>query len=426
MIPHIKQILKANAVKAYYHGKSVKYLCVKYHVKKSAVYQWIKDSKDEIKISKFETSIQNKQYIISLVLNGSPVKDVCSKYNINQSTLYYWISHNKSNDSNIPIIARKQKLKDINRLEESIEILKSISIIINMNILEKVKLIRSLSANHSLSLLFDLLNMNRSTYYNYSKINISSHMKRDMLLKQLIKETYLRHKKRIGALKIKQDLFLQGHYVSVKKIYQLMQELEIRKVTPKKNQYIKLSKRGNILMPNHLKQEFNQKAPNLVWVSDITEIKIKQKPVYLCVIMDLFSRKIIAHQVSRKNNTRLTTITLNQAIINQKNKPNMFHSDRGVQYTSFIFKNLLQKLDITQSFSAPGYPYDNAAMESFFAAYKRETVKKMIPFRIIQDYIKMVNEYIIYYNNFRFHKSLNLVTPNEKENIYYSSNICPD
>jgi len=57
-------------------------------------------------------------------------------------------------------------------------------------------------------------------------------------------------------------------------------------------------------------------------------------------------------------------------------------------------------------------------MESFFAAYKRETVKKMVPFKIIQDYIKMVNEYILYYNNYRYHKSLGLITPNDKEKSY--------
>ena len=323
MKPHIKKNLKSRAVNSYFNGKSVNYLCEKYQVKKSAIYQWIKDSKDEIKEATFEASIENKQLVTSLVLNGASIKEVCLKYNIKQSTLYHWVSRNNSENINIPITARKQKLKDINRLEESIAILKSTSITRNMDILEKVKLIKLLSSNHSLSLLFELFSMNRSTFYNYSKINISSHIERDIMLKQLIKETYLRHRKRIGALKIKQDLFLQGHLVSIKKVYQLMQELEIRKITPKKNQYIGLSKRGNIKMPNHLKQNFNQKAPNLVWVSDITEIKIKQNPVYLCVIMDLFSRKIIAHQVSRKNNTRLTTMTLNHAIINQKTKPNI-------------------------------------------------------------------------------------------------------
>jgi len=233
--------------------------------------------------------------------------------------------------------------------------------------MEKMGFIKSISQRYSLKLC-ELFDVNRSTYYTYANHKIPSYIERDKQLKKIIKETYLRHKKRIGAIKIKQDLFLQDHHVSLRKIYQLMQELEIRPIVPKKNPYIRLHKNVVANLTNHLKQKFNQNAPNLVWVSDITEIKINQKPVYLCAVMDLFSRKIIAHQVSRKNNTRLTIVTLNQAIDKQKEKPNMFHSDRGVQYTAYIFRKLLQKLEITQSFSALGYPYDNAAMESFFAA----------------------------------------------------------
>lgn len=372
MNTHVKNDLKQKIITEYYNGKTVKHLCKRYSIKKSTLYQWIKVSKAGISQPKFETSLENKLLVVSLIGNGTSIKEVCHNYNIKQSTLYYWVHKYTHKKIDANPISRKQKLKDINRLETSIEILKSISMTNTMNILEKTRLITSLSNKYSISQLCELFNMQRSTYYAYVKKNISQYMERDIFLKSLIKDTYLRHKKRIGAVKIRQDLLLQDQNISLKKIYQLMKELEIRQITPKKNPYIGLSTRGNIEMPNLLKQKFNQKAPNLVWVSDITEIKINQKPVYLCVIIDLFSRKVIAHQVSRKNNTRLTMITLNIAMLNQKCLPNMFHSDRGVQYTSFIFRKNLEKLQITQSFSAPGYPYDNAVMESFFPLLKEK------------------------------------------------------
>ena len=198
-----------------------------------------------------------------------------------------------------------------------------------------------------------------------------------------------------------------------------MKDLRIEKITVKKNPYIKPTKDTNITCKNLLKQQFHQPAPNLVWVSDVTEIKINQKPVYFCAIMDLYSRKIISHQISRKNNTRLTMNTFKLAIQKRKKVPNLFHSDRGSNYTAHKFQRLLKKHHVKQSFSNPGYPYDNAVMESFFSHYKRETIRTMLPFRKIQDYIRMVKDYILYYNNDRFHMGIGMLTPNKKERIHY-------
>lgn len=113
-----------------------------------------------------------------------------------------------------------------------------------------------------------------------------------------------------------------------------------------KNKYMKKYKRPrtSIKYKNLLKQDFNQTIPNRVWVSDITEIKINYEAVYLCVIIDLFSRKIIAHDISKINNTRLTLNTYRIASIYRGTHPLMFHSDRGVQYTSKIFAHICKKM----------------------------------------------------------------------------------
>lgn len=122
---------------------------------------------------------------------------------------------------------------------------------------------------------------------------------------------------------------------------------------------------------NILQRQFHAEAPNCVWVSDVTCMKLKDRYYYLCAIVDLYSRKVIAHKVSTRNSTQLITATLKMAYNMRTPGENLiFHSDQGSQYTSHAFRQLLKKLKITQSFSNAGTPHDNAVMESFFAVFK--------------------------------------------------------
>ena len=122
---------------------------------------------------------------------------------------------------------------------------------------------------------------------------------------------------------------------------------------------------------NHLQQEFNQKSPNLVWASDFTYIKVAAKWYYLYIVMDLFSRKIISWHISGKPDADLV-ITAFKKAYDKRNQPEglMFHSDRGFQYTAFSFRQSLDSLNVVQSFSKKGYPFDNACCESFFKYLK--------------------------------------------------------
>ena len=124
---------------------------------------------------------------------------------------------------------------------------------------------------------------------------------------------------------------------------------------------------------NILQRQFHAETPNCVWVSDVTCMKLKDRYYYLCAIVDLYSRKVIAHKVSTRNSTQLITETLRMAYDARMPGENLiFHSDQGSQYTSQEFHQLLKKLKITQSFSNAGTPHDNAVMESSFAVFKKE------------------------------------------------------
>lgn len=414
---------KEKAIKEYYDGKRVKDICIRYKVKKSAVYDWVRKSKKNLMKRDPNTKEKEVLRVVSLVLKGDSVKSVCKRFKLRESTVYAWVNKYQDNILEKRPSIEKKRTENIDKLKLSIEVLKKTSITNDMNNSEKVELITSLLDNYSLTLLCDLFDIHRSTYYRYINKEVPKHIIRDQKLRVLIHNIYSRNQKRIGAEKIREALMIEGHQVSYKKVRQIMKELQIeKKPEPKKQPWIKPPK-TNESCKNLLNQQFNQKAPNLVWVSDITETKINNKPVYLCAIMDLFSRKIIAHQISRKNNTRLTILTFKKAIENRKVVPNIFHSDRGSNYTSTKFRKLLIKHNISQSFSAPGYPYDNAVIESFFAQYKRETIKRLLPFKKIQNYIKMAKEYMNWYNNDRFHKGLGMLTPSMKEKIHFKLSL---
>lgn len=148
-------------------------------------------------------------------------------------------------------------------------------------------------------------------------------------------------------------------------------------------------------------------------------MKLKDRYYYLCAIVDLYSRKVIAHKVSTRNSTQLITATLRMAYdIRMPGDNLIFHSDQGSQYTSHAFRQLLKKLKITQSFSNAGTPHDNAVMESFFAVFKKEEFYRN-NYRSEAELRKKIDEYIAFYNQKRPHTTLNLQTPEQYEDAFF-------
>ena len=169
---------------------------------------------------------------------------------------------------------------------------------------------------------------------------------------------------------------------------------------------------------NLLNQNFNVDAPNRVWVGDITQFWWDGKRFYICVVLDLFSRKIVAYKVSKNCSSKLVTATLRYAYENRGRPQNLiFHSDRGAQYTSAGYVNLLRSLGITQSFSRSGSPYDNAVIESFFNLLKKEELHRRV-YRSEQEFLRCVDEYISFYNSSRPHRYNNYKSPDSTEKLF--------
>lgn len=171
---------------------------------------------------------------------------------------------------------------------------------------------------------------------------------------------------------------------------------------------------------NLLKQQFNPCVPNQVWVSDITYIKAGTRFCYLCVIIDLFARKVIAYDVSYSINTELVLSVFDKAYVARRMPCGvMFHSDRGVQYTACKFRQRLDQVNFVQSFSAKAYPFDNAVAESFFKFLKHEeTSRKSFP--DIHQLELALFEYMNFYNAHRPHSANNRLNPDQKKSLFTS------
>ena len=242
--------------------------------------------------------------------------------------------------------------------------------------------------------------------------------KEDEIHKPVINEIFDETKGRIGAKKVRFLMANKGYRTTAKRINRLMKEMELVCISRKKkahyNLYPNMKYRKNVL-----KRDFHTDQPNKVWVSDITNINLNYVPQYLCVIIDLFCRKVITHRISDNQETGLIMQTFNKAM--EFRNPGVgliYQSDLCLQYTSFEFRKHLLELGIVQSFSNPGCPHDNAVAESFFRTLKDEEVYQNYYMRYEQ-LESSINEYIEFFNEKRPHQSFKYLTPNQVEEKYF-------
>lgn len=226
----------------------------------------------------------------------------------------------------------------------------------------------------------------------------------------------------MGAAKIQRILLRDyGISISAGRVYRLIKSMNLPKMSTSKPVFKNQNRQVSLERPNHLNQAFNPPAPNQVWASDFSYIPVgKKRFVYLCVILDLFSRKVIAWSVEVKINTELAISTLEKAVLSRKlSTPVIFHTDQGSQYTSSEFRRYIDSRPITQSLSKPGYPWDNAVTEAFFKYMKKEELNRR-SFSSLQEVQLSCFEYIEgFYNTQRPHGTLSMLTPNEMEEKYF-------
>lgn len=369
-------------------------------------------------------SLEEKKEIVKAYIDGKEISEINKNTGISRSTIYSWIDQYKDEfASNKKLNLRdyhdlKQKCE---RLETIVEILKKSTCTPNAPLRERYKAIIGLKSEYKETILCDALNVSRGSYFNHifrNKKDTNIFIQRVNELTPVIEEIYIDSKYMYGPAKVQAVMKERGYAVSEKVVARIMHEngwFAIR--TSSKTLYNMEQKRKK----NILAQSFNVKTPNEVWVSDVTYFKLNEKTYYICAIMDLYARKIIAYRISNKNSSRLTINTLNEAVNSRMPESNklLFHSDNGTNYTSKSFMTRLRELGIKQSFSRPGIPYDNSVMESFFKTLKAEELY-IGRYKSERQLKESVDEYITFYNEERPHSVIRYKTPNNYESMFWS------
>jgi len=216
------------------------------------------------------------------------------------------------------------------------------------------------------------------------------------------------------------DLRAGGWHVNRKRIARLMQRAGIRARGRCRRRYTTQSQHAYPVVPNRLDQHFGVSAPNQVWVTDITYVATDEGWVYVALVMDLFSRKLVGWALENFVDTRLTLAALRMALGHrQPDATLVHHSDRGVQYAATAYRTVLESRGITLSMSRKGNCYDNAPMESANGTIKTERVyAQRYPTRA--EAKADLIEYIGYYNTDRRHSALRFHSPAEFERQWWS------
>ena len=226
-----------------------------------------------------------------------------------------------------------------------------------------------------------------------------------------------------GSRRMRAELNAQGFVVGRYKVRSLMQTLSLKAKRPKQHRYPVAGKPSSVA-PNVLNRQFNPPMANINWTGDITYICTSQGWLYLAIVLDLYSRRVVSWAFSSQPNSELSVRALEVAV--QHRRPSqsvLFHSDQGVQYSSDTFKHVLNKHNITASMSRRGNCHDNAVTERFFRSLKSERVNYR-QYKTRDEAMKDIAEYIEpFYNQRRRHSTLGNLSPAEYEQKYQQKTL---
>jgi putative transposase len=281
----------------------------------------------------------------------------------------------------------------------------------------RFRLIEDYRAVWPVRVMCDALSVSPSGFYAWrSRPESPRHIANRALLVD-IRRIHAQHRERYGAPRIHAELRAQGHAISHKRVARIMRQHGIQARAPRRYRVCTTdSKHPLPVAENLLEQNFDADRPDRVWLADITYIPTGEGWLYLAVILDLFTRKVVGWAMRDHMRAELTIAALTMAI--QRRRPGaglIHHSDRGSQYAAGDYRDILQAAAIVQSMSRKGNCWDNAPMESFFGTLKTELVHHgEYPNRDAarRDLFAYVEGY---YNRQRRHSAIGYITPEQAE-----------
>ncbi len=237
-----------------------------------------------------------------------------------------------------------------------------------------------------------------------------------------LQAVYWQHHARLGAPSLVHDMHDLGYSMSERTIGRMLKKPGLHSKIARKYRHTTDSNHRLPTAPNLLDQQFTVTEPNKVWTTDITYIRTKEGWLYLCVMLDLFSRRIVGWQTSTRIDRQLVCDAFNYALARQGYPTGlMIHSDQGSQYCSRDFRAVLLTNKAIQSMSRRGNCWDNAVTESFFHTLKGHVVHDSV-FSTRKEANSVLFEYIeVYYNRIRRHSANGWLSPEAFEQKYFKN-----
>jgi putative transposase len=257
-----------------------------------------------------------------------------------------------------------------------------------------------------------LLGVSSSGYYAWKKRKPSRRQLDDMIYLAHIREHFQLSNETYGYPRMQVELAEQGVMIGKHRVARLMRDNGLKAAQKRRFKRTTDSHHDHPIAPNLLDQDFSCEAPNQKWGTDISYIWTREGWLYLAIVLDLYSRRIIGWAVSNRLKKSLATTALSRAITMRQPKPGLIHhSDRGSQYCSHEYQSLLKQNNITPSMSGKGNCYDNAMVETVFKTIKNELVWRT-SFQTRQQAAIQLGKYIEgFYNPKRRHSALGYKSP---------------
>ncbi len=261
--------------------------------------------------------------------------------------------------------------------------------------------------------------LHRSGFYAWLNRPISSRALEGILLLKLIKALYIVCGSTYGSPWIHQDLRDDGEICSVRRVTKIMCNNKLRAQIGYKRRYVKGSEVGKIA-GNILARDFAPDKPNQTWVRDITYVRTHERFLYVAVVLDLFSRRIVGWSMDKTIDRHLVIRALMMAVWQrQPKKEVLVHSDQGSQYASHDYLNFMRDNNLKPSMSRRGNCHDNAVAESFFATFKKRVTKRKIYSERETAKTEIFNFIEMFYNPIKRHSHTGGVSPAKFEDQYF-------
>lgn len=333
---------------------------------------------------KIKYSNELKSKIIEHYKKGLSISNLSKEYSTPRTTIYHWIDMEVEKPVQEFSLTRREVYDNQFKLErlELINMIQHFVIsMLDISKEKKLELVYLLAEKlYPIKTICRVLGIQPSTFYHDKNRKPEVYLidEADDEFRPLIQSIFNESDGRFGGRKIRIQLVKDGHIISHQRVLRLMKDMDLKPNLTHEN-YNNYHKRKYAYKPNIISKSEYYPEINKIWVSDITYIRVRKEHYYLTVIIDLYSRKVIGHQLAKTlgSSELIELMRITYQIRNQP-KELIFHSDQGKQYTSKVFKSYLKQNNITQSFSKKGCPYDNSVAESFFASIKKEEIYRHI------------------------------------------------